>query len=146
MNRGQSREICHHRRWLLGDPGPNPRNTDTLNLKTGNLKTSIPKNPKAWNPISSKAPNPSEAYSRKLIWKPKKGPLNTTVPVKGGYMGFHVSLGSVRMFLRSQAWAVIGFVAMQRPIGGFPKIRGIIMRVPRIRTIVFWGLHWGPPI
>ena len=31
--------------------------------------------------------------SRKLTWKPKKGPIQTTVPLKGGYMGFHVSLG-----------------------------------------------------
>ena len=32
-------------------------------------------------------------HSRKLTWKPKKGPVKTTVPLKGGYMGFHVSLG-----------------------------------------------------
>ena len=31
--------------------------------------------------------------SRKLTWKPKKGPIKTTVLLKGGYMGFHVSLG-----------------------------------------------------
>ena len=31
--------------------------------------------------------------SRKLTWKPKKGPMKTTVPLKGDYMGFHVSLG-----------------------------------------------------
>ena len=29
---------------------------------------------------------------------------------------------------------------------GFPKIRGTILRVPIIRTIVYWGLYWGPPI
>ena len=33
-----------------------------------------------------------ELPSRKLAWKPKKGPIKTTVPLKGGYMGFHVSL------------------------------------------------------
>ena len=27
---------------------------------------------------------------------------------------------------------------------GFPKIRGTILGVPRIRIIVFWGLYWGP--
>ena len=32
-------------------------------------------------------------HSRKLTWKPKKGPIKTTVLLKGGYMGFHVSLG-----------------------------------------------------
>ena len=31
--------------------------------------------------------------SRKLTWKPQKGSIKTTVPLKGGYMGFHVSLG-----------------------------------------------------
>ena len=29
---------------------------------------------------------------------------------------------------------------------GFPKIRGTILGVPIIRTMVFWGLYWGPPI
>ena len=29
---------------------------------------------------------------------------------------------------------------------GFPKIRDTILGVPIIRTIVFWGLYWGPPI
>ena len=32
-------------------------------------------------------------HSRKLTWKPKKGPIKTTVLLKGVYMGFHVSLG-----------------------------------------------------
>ena len=31
-------------------------------------------------------------------------------------------------------------------IWGFPKIRDTIFGVPLIRTIVFWGLYWGPPI
>ena len=35
-------------------------------------------------------------HSRKLTWKPKKGPIKTTVLLKGGYMGFHVSLGECR--------------------------------------------------
>ena len=26
----------------------------------------------------------------------------------------------------------------------FPKIRGTILGVPIIRTIVYWGLYWGP--
>ena len=29
-------------------------------------------------------------------------------------------------------------------IWGFPTIRGTILGVPIIRTIVFWGLNWGP--
>ena len=31
-------------------------------------------------------------------------------------------------------------------IWGFPKIRGTLMGVPIIGTIVFWGLYWGPLI
>ena len=31
-------------------------------------------------------------------------------------------------------------------IWGVPKIRGTLLGVPKIRTIVFWGLYWGPPI
>ena len=29
---------------------------------------------------------------------------------------------------------------------GFPKIRGTFLGFPIIRTIVFWGLYWGPLI
>ena len=32
-------------------------------------------------------------HSWKLTWKPKRAPIKTTVPLKWGYMGFHVSLG-----------------------------------------------------
>ena len=31
-------------------------------------------------------------------------------------------------------------------IWGFPTIRGTLLEAPIIRTIVFWGLYWGPPI
>ena len=30
--------------------------------------------------------------------------------------------------------------------GGFPKIRGTFLGFPITRTIVFWGLYWGPLI
>ena len=30
-------------------------------------------------------------HSWKLTWKPKRGPIKTTVPLKWGYMDFHVS-------------------------------------------------------
>ena len=32
-----------------------------------------------------------------------------------------------------------------RDIWGFPKKGGTLLRVPRIRIIVFWGLDWDPP-
>ena len=31
-------------------------------------------------------------------------------------------------------------------IRGVPKTRGALFGVPIIRTIVFWGLYWGPLI
>ena len=32
------------------------------------------------------------------------------------------------------------------PKRGLPKIRGTFSGVPIIRTVVFWGLNWGPPM
>ena len=29
---------------------------------------------------------------------------------------------------------------------GFPKIRGTLLGIPIVRTIVFWGLYWDSPI
>ena len=29
---------------------------------------------------------------------------------------------------------------------GFPRIRGTLLGVLIIRTIVYWGLYWGPPM
>ena len=46
--------------------------------------------PQALHP---RATFPIALHSWKLTWKPKKGPLKTTVPLKGEHMGFHVSLG-----------------------------------------------------
>ena len=37
--------------------------------------------------------------SRKLTQKPKKGPIKTTVLLKGGYMDFHVSLGECMVLI-----------------------------------------------
>ena len=42
------------------------------------------------------SPIPKPLHSRKLTWKPKKGSIKTTVLLKGGYMGFHVSLGECK--------------------------------------------------
>ena len=38
-----------------------------------------------------------DVHSWKLTWKPKRGPIKTTVPLKWSYMGFHVSLGECRI-------------------------------------------------
>ena len=44
--------------------------------------------------------------------------------------------GPVRGMSHDQKW----------DIWGFPKIRGTILGVPIIRTIIYWGLYWGPLI
>ena len=63
--------------------------------------------------------------SWKLTWKPKKGPIKTTVLLKGDYMGFHVSLGECMCFTQ---------------LGGLPKTMGVPIR----RIIAFGGPYWGP--
>ena len=43
--------------------------------------------------------------------------------------------------LKNESWdACLG------GIWWFPQIRGTFLGVPIIRTIIFWGLYWGPPI
>ena len=41
---------------------------------------------------------PQAIHPWKLTWKPKKGQIKTTAPLKGHYMGFHVSLGECTSF------------------------------------------------
>ena len=48
--------------------------------------------------------------SRKLTWKPKKGPKKTTVLLNGGYMGFHVSLGECTVCKSSNKLVASSFV------------------------------------
>ena len=38
---------------------------------------------------------------------------------------------------------VLDLAGTGKHMWGFPKIRGTILGVPIIRTIVYWGLHWG---
>ena len=45
-------------------------------------------------------------------------------------------------FLKGSSLAVL----LIRDQWGFPKIRGTILGVPIIRTVVYWGLYWGPLI
>ena len=47
-----------------------------------------------------KESSPTIVHSRKLTWKPKKGPIKTTVLLTRYYMGFHVSLGECRIYNR----------------------------------------------
>ena len=61
--------------------------------------------------------------------------------------------GASARFIRGFRSPKVGFIAYcshgkspHNPIWGFPKIRGTILGVPIIRTIVFGGLYWGPPI
>ena len=50
-------------------------------------------------------------HSWELTWKPKRGPIKTTVPLKRGYMGFHVSLGECRV--SGFRVRVLGFIGLQ---------------------------------
>ena len=45
----------------------------------------------------------------------------------------------------SEDEAVLGAGSI-RIVWGFPKIRGTVLGVPIIRTIVLWSLYWGPLI
>ena len=51
--------------------------------------------PTVWFAIPQ--PGSGEVPSRKLTWKPKRGPIKTTVLLKGGYRGFHVTLGECNL-------------------------------------------------
>ena len=47
---------------------------------------------------------------------------------------------------RIQSYSILGTIVSPNKvllIWGFPKIRGTILGVPRIRTTLFWGLYWG---
>ena len=39
-----------------------------------------------------------------------------------------------------------GMKTPQKATWGFPNKRGTFLGVPITRTIIFWGLYWGPPI
>ena len=58
------------------------------------------------------------------------------ISVCGGKWGIHIwGYTGPRSGIR-------GYVYMY--IWGFPKIRGPLLGVLVIRTVVYWGLYWGP--
>ena len=57
-------------------------------------------------------------------------------------MGFHVSLGECN---RRETEPRDAFSpSTDSRFGGFPRIKGTLSGVLIIRSIVFWGLYWGP--
>ena len=73
-------------------------------------------------------------HSWKLTWKPKRGPIKTTVPLKWGYMGFHVSLGEC-IVLEGLCWSPL---CLGRPTTEDPHLRppkGLRIAGPRICRI-----------
>ena len=66
-------------------------------------------------------------HSRKLTWKPKKGPIKTTVLLKGDYLGFHVSLGECSISLRDPS--------------GFCRVQGIPPECI-LTCIRKWKMRW----
>ena len=81
-----------------------------------------------------------------LIWTPKYYNPHFMDPQKSTPI---VMLGNpqvergTRINERTERVAAKDFV---RITWGFPKIRGTFLGVPIIRTIVYWGLYWGPLI
>ena len=61
-----------------------------------------------------------------------------------------LALSSAEVFGRSAAAhsekAVCYFFHSPRLTWGLPKVRVTFLGVRVIRTIIFWGLYWGPPI
>ena len=57
------------------------------------------------------------------------------------YIGFwvlgYVALGSHRKDVLFERYPFLW---------GFPKSRGTLVGTPILRTIVLWGLYWGPPV
>ena len=73
---------------------------------------------------------------------PKKVPLILGNP----YLGFE-DLGSSRYGLSGGPWQLPNCEGGFPPkIYRFPNIKGTVLGFPIIRTIVFRGLYWGPPI
>ena len=77
-------------------------------------------------------PNPGIECKTPGRWMPSMRGYNQTV-MKAGKANVKRQKASSRPYLQCLA------------IWGFPKIRGTFLGVPIIRTIVFWGLHWGSP-
>ena len=55
---------------------------------------------------------------------------------------------SQRCMVHRSTKPLLGAQNQGPPIWGFPRIRGTILMlgVPIIRIIVFWGPYWGPPV
>ena len=64
--------------------------------------------------IARRATPRPNIHSRELTWKLKKGPIKITVPLKGDYMGFHVSLGEC-IFESCPVDALLGFCHVTLP-------------------------------
>ena len=65
--------------------------------------------------VTTFKPTSNTPNSRKLIWKPKKGPTETTVLLKGGYMGFHVNLGECSPCEPWTKFVVYPFISPPKP-------------------------------
>ena len=61
----------------------------------------------------------------------RKGPIKTTVPLKGGYMGFHVSLGECTCLI----FLLEGFEDASEPQKGKAACRGKLLNAPLIARL-----------
>ena len=53
--------------------------------------------------LAAQDPGLQQLHSRELTWKPNLVPIRTTVLLKEGYLGFHVSLGECITFASNSA-------------------------------------------
>ena len=75
--------------------------------------------------------------------------ISLSLPISFGVLvipGFRQGLLPIRTWQENQKHLRTASLSAVPPIWGFPKIRGTLLGAPIIRTIVFWGLYWGPPI
>ena len=70
---------------LPGDGGMDPYGTSCIASTVYVFRCSFP--------FLCALPTTTKDTLRKLTWKPKRAPIKTTISLKWGYMGFHVSLG-----------------------------------------------------
>ena len=78
-----------------------------------------------------------QIHSRKLTWKPNKGPIQTTVPLKEGYMGFHVNLGECN----AQVLVMLASVSARKRQQHGPKCSTNTSPTHRNSRFVASGLH-----
>ena len=83
---------------------------------------------------------PGEAFFSKQVSSGERGFVG--IPKLNGAESVESSNERGNIYKRCQQVPL----QLRKDTWGFPKIRGTFLGVPIIRSIVFWGLYWGPLI